>query len=436
MKTGRKEIFRVETLGCKLNQFDSALIEGELIKRKHLLSEDCRNASVVIVNTCTVTNSADYQSRQLIRRVRRENPSAKIIVTGCSARLDPEKLRGLPEVNIVIDARDEKAARVVISEIEESGREEREDALFSEDLRELHYTGKTRAFLKIQDGCDLQCSYCIIPKVRGRSRSTKPEIILRNIRQLIERGYREIVLTGINSGEFGKDLSPRTSLSKLLRKILSIEDLGRIRLNSLEPPTIDDDLIDLISSTDRIAHHLHIPLQSGCDTILAKMRRPYRTGKYMELVETVRKKIPDIGIGTDVIVGFPGETENDFRQSYDFILNSPVNFLHVFPFSKRPGTPASLLKNEVNGRIIRERSSRLRALGKELSLRFRERNQGKVLDVIVLDEKRADGLYRSLSGNYIDMGVAAGTEEVNTICPAKVTTVLPDDTIGEILRPA
>ncbi len=434
MKSARKAVFAIETLGCKLNQFDSALIEGALIKRNHLSSDDYKNASVVIINTCTVTNSADYQSRQLIRRVRRENPSAKIIVTGCSARLDPEKLRGLHEADIVIDACDEKAARAVVSEIEEDGKAEREDPPFSESLLELHYTGRTRAFLKIQDGCDLQCSYCVIPKVRGRSRSIEPEIVLRNVRQLTEKGYREIVLTGINSGEYGKDLSPRTSLFQLLKQILLAEDLGRVRLNSLEPPTIDDDLIDLIASTNKIAHHVHIPLQSGCDTILAKMRRPYRTKEYLELIEKLRRKIPDIGIGTDVIVGFPGETEDDFRQTYDFIRNSPVNFLHVFPFSKRPGTIASSLKNEVNGRIIRERSSRLRVLGKQLSLHFRESNQGKILDVIVLEEKRDDGLYRSLSGNYIEMGISAGMEEVNTVCPAKVTAVLPDDTIGEILR--
>ena len=435
MRIKGKAAFKVETLGCKLNQFDSAIIEGELIKRNLAPAEACKDASIVIVNTCTVTNRADSQSRQLIRKIRRENPSCTIIVTGCYARLAPEALRKLPEANIVIDAADEDAARTIAKELEKNVLEFDVIESAASDPFEIHYTGKTRAFLKIQDGCDLKCSYCIIPRVRGKSRSIGPDSIIRNIRKLIDRGYREIVLTGINSGDYGKDLIPRTTLFDLLMKIIPLDGLGRIRLNSLEPPMITDDLIDLIASTDKIAHHLHVPLQSGCDRILKMMYRPYRTGVYSRGVERLRQRIPDIGIGSDVIVGFPGERDEDFEETFDFVGRSQINFLHVFPFSKRPDTPASKLPGELNGRIVKERSARLRKLGEELSFKFRKSFHHKILDAIVLDEKREDGRHRALSSNYIDIGIAADREDINTIVPVRVTRVLPDDTLGEISSP-
>ena len=435
MKTADKASFKVETLGCKLNQFDSAVIEGELIKRDFSPRENFKEASVVIVNTCTVTNKADYQSRQLIRRIRRENPSCTIIVTGCYARLAPEFLRSLPEANIVIDAPDQEAAIAIARKLEDTGSEADTVRPDVSDLIDIHYTGKTRAFLKIQDGCNLKCSYCIIPRVRGTSRSIEPAIIVQNIKKLIEKGYREIVLTGINSGDYGKDMTPPATLFGLLKEIITIENLGRVRLNSLEPPTISDDLIDLIASTDKIAHHLHVPLQSGCDRILKMMYRPYRTSHYAQVVEKLRQRIPDIGIGSDVIVGFPGESNIDFEETCNFIESSPINFLHVFSFSRRPDTPASKMPGEVNGKVMKERSSHLRKLGQESSYRFRKTFHHKILDAIVLDEKREDGFYRSLSGNYIELGIHASRQDINKILPVRVSSVLPDDTIGEIVRP-
>ncbi|MEW5807169.1 MAG: tRNA (N(6)-L-threonylcarbamoyladenosine(37)-C(2))-methylthiotransferase MtaB [Acidobacteriota bacterium] len=430
--------FKVETLGCKLNQFDSAVIEGELIRRKFLPCMSREEASIVIINTCTVTGKADYQSRRLIRKVRRENPDCTIIVTGCYARLDPDALRALPEANMVIDVEDEKAPRAIVEELTEMPVEMEESGTDIHDARvpdifETHFSGRTRAFLKIQDGCDLKCSYCIIPRVRGKSRSAEPRVVIDNVKKLIKKGFREIVLTGVNSGDYGRDLSQQTSLLRLLREIVRIEDLGRVRLNSLEPPTIPDDLIDLIASTEKIAHHLHVPLQSGCDRTLKMMYRPYRTWQYSRIVEQLRERIPDIGIGTDVIVGFPGETDEDFEQTYSFIENSPINFLHVFPFSKRPDTPASRMQGEVNGKVIKERVSLLRKLGENLRYRFRQRFQGKILDIIILGEKRDDGRYRALSGNYIEIGVDARPNDVNRIFPCRIISVSPDDTLGQIV---
>ncbi len=424
--------FQIKTLGCKLNQFDSAMMKGGLFRKNFSSCQSISEASIVIVNTCTVTAKADAQSRQLIRRVHRENPDCKIIVTGCYARRNPEALALLPEVHSVISSSDEDVIKDLESILEIPNTENSKTPIERENFFTAIYNGKTRALLKIQDGCDFECSYCVIPQVRGRSRSILPKIVLKHIKQLINSGFQEIVLTGVNTGDYGKDLIPKTSLLELLKEIVKMKGLGRIRLNSLEPPTITEELIDFLSSTDKIAHHLHIPLQSGSDRILTKMHRPYRVKRYSEIIKKLEKRIPYIGIGADIIVGFPEESDEDFRDTYDFIRNSPIHFLHIFPFSKRPNTPASLMVNGIHGKVIKERARLLRELADDLGFAFRKSFEGKVLDIIVLNEKRPDMLYRSLSSNYIHMGINADDKKVGTICAAKVLKVTHHDTIGEI----
>lgn len=432
MSVLQDKTFQIQTLGCKLNQFDSAVMQGELLSKNYFSCRLISDASIVIVNTCTVTAKADAQSRKLIRRIRRENPNCKIIVTGCYARRNPELLRLLTEVNTVISCSDEEIIKDLQKSLNIEEVEDEQDSPEKDSCFTAHYNGKTRALLKIQDGCNFQCSYCVIPQVRGKSRSIPPEIVRKQITQLIDRGFQEIVLTGVNTGDYGKDLASKTSLLELLKEIVQVIGLGRIRLNSLEPPTITEELIDFLSSADKVSCHLHIPLQSGSDKILGKMHRPYRIKRYSEIIERLHKRIPDIGIGADVIVGFPDETKEDFQETYDFIESSPIHFLHVFPFSKRPNTPASLMADGVHGMVIKERVTLLRQLADELGYAFRKRFEGKVLEMIVLNEKRPDGLYRSLSSNYIPMGVHAEERNINTICNARVLKVSRHDTTGEI----
>lgn len=432
MSTLQDRTYQIKTLGCKLNQFDSAVIQGELHRRDFHSCPSIKEASLVIVNTCTVTSKADAQSRQLIRRIRRENPSCKIIVTGCYARRSSETLREIPGVHAVIDGSDEEVIDDLNDILEFPGRDDAPDPIKKAYFFSPYYNGRSRALLKIQDGCDFECSYCIIPQVRGKSRSVPPDSIMKQITQLIDRGYQEIVLTGINTGDYGKDLSPRSTLLELLSRIVLLEGLGRIRLNSLEPPTITEELIDFFSGTGKIARHLHIPLQSGSDRILAKMNRSYTASELSEILEKLRNKIPDIGIGADVIVGFPGETDEDFQDTYRFLQEAPVHFLHVFPFSKRPGTPAFSLEDEIHGKVIRERASLLRQLADDSGYRFRKSFHGKILEAIILNEKRSDGLYRSLTSNYIHVGVHAEERDTTTIQDIKVTKVARQDTIGEI----
>ncbi len=433
MNSLQDKTYQIKTLGCKLNQFDSAVIQGELHRRNFQSCTSIKEASLVIVNTCTVTAKADTQSRQLIRRIRRENPRCKIIVTGCYARRSSEMLKQLPGVYAVIDGPDEDVINKLNDILKISETKDDPDLPKKAYFFAPYYNGRTRALLKIQDGCDFECSYCIIPQVRGKSRSVPPDIIQRQIKQLIDRDYQEIVLTGVNTGDYGKDLSPPITLLELLGKIITQEGLGRIRLNSLEPPTITEELIDFLSSTDKMAHHLHIPLQSGSDRILARMKRSYSVSGLSEILETLERKIPDIGIGADVIVGFPGETDEDFQESYRFIKDAPIHFLHVFPFSKRPNTPASVLGDEVHVKVIKERASLLRQLAADCGYAFRKRFRGKILDVIILNEKRPDGLYRALSSNYIHMGVNAADQDINTIQNVKITKAALHDTIGEMI---
>ncbi|MGD8377177.1 MAG: MiaB/RimO family radical SAM methylthiotransferase, partial [Acidobacteriota bacterium] len=301
--------FHVKTLGCKLNQFDSAAVESDLRSRGLLHAGRAADASVVVINTCTVTHRADADARALFRRVRRENPGCLLVATGCLAERDPEAVGTMPEVDLVVRRRDRERIGELIAA--------RADARFPGLLTgpgpapsctgALRFGERTRALLKVQEGCDLRCAYCVIPQVRGPSRSVAPEDVETRVRDLIRAGYREIVLTGVNTGDYGLDLSPRTTLAALLRRILPLPGLGRLRLNSLEPRTVSDEIVDLLAEDPRLAPHLQIPLQSGSDAVLREMRRNYRASFYADLVERLRRRAPDIGLGADLIVGHPGE---------------------------------------------------------------------------------------------------------------------------------
>jgi threonylcarbamoyladenosine tRNA methylthiotransferase MtaB len=442
--------YRIHTLGCKLNQADSGALEARLaalgMRRAPAAGEGgAAPADLVVLNTCTVTSGADREARQLARRLRRAHPRATLIVTGCYAERDGGALASLPGVDHVIGMRDQ-AGRVAAIAAEALGlaapmtADEDAAAAPAIDLGRFGATGacdpassdRTRAFLKIQDGCDLRCSYCVIPSVRGDSRSLAGDEVLRRIARLADTGYREIVFTGVNTGDWGRDLAPARRLEDLLPGAIDAAGPARLRLNSLEPRTLTPAITNLLASSDgRLARHVQVPLQSGCDTVLARMRRNYRTADYARVVGSLAQTVPDAGIGADVIVGFPGETDAEFEATCRFIEASPLAYLHVFSYSARPGTAAAALA-PVPPAAIRARSARLREIGRALSLRFRRRFVGRVLPALVLREVRPDGRLRALTDNFIDLGLEAGPRPaeglMNRLVAARVVSASAGDT--------
>jgi len=428
--------FHTVTLGCKLNRFDSAAIEGELARRGFLAEPDLTRAGVVVLNTCTVTHRADAEARKLIRSIRRRNPGCRLLVTGCYAELDADALRAVGGADRVFGNKDKARVSEILDELglvggaSGAGNAEPRCGSSTEPPAGLHFGDRSRAFLKVQEGCRLACSYCVIPRVRGASRSVPPDAVERAALALFRSGYREIVLTGVNTGDWGIDLSPPTTLSALLRRLLAVAGPNRIRLNSLEPLAVTDDVIGLMAAEPRLAPHLQVPLQSGSADLLLLMRRNYRPGTYLERLARLRAAVPHAALGADVIVGFPGETEERFRETFDFIAGSPLNYLHVFAWSPRPGTPAAALPGRVSAAVIRDRSARLRALGDRLSYGFRKRFEGATLDAVVLGPDRAGGA-RALTGNYIEILLRGAAPSPREIIGVRVLRVTPGETWAE-----
>ena len=426
--------FHTITLGCKLNQFDGAAIEGELERRGLHPEPNAALAAVVVVNTCTVTHRADADARKLIRRVRRENPGCRLLVTGCYAEREPEALQAAGAVDRVFGNRDKVRLASILDELrigtppvdDEPPAGDRGCGAALELPRALHFGERSRAFLRVQEGCRLACSYCIIPTVRGPSRSVPPEQVEAAALRLFGSGYREIVLTGVNTGDYGRDLDPRITLAALVRRLLAVAGPNRIRLNSLEPLTVTDEIVELFVEDPRLAPHLQVPLQSGSDAILRGMRRNYRQETYSEKLRCLRSAVPHMALGADVIVGFPGENEAAFRESLDFIASSPLNYLHIFSWSARPGTLAAELPGRVHEGEIRRRSAELHSLAAELSDDFRRRFVGRRLDAVVLGERKTDAKLRALTGNFIEVALEAGAAARGDLIRVRVDEVCPE----------
>jgi threonylcarbamoyladenosine tRNA methylthiotransferase MtaB len=431
--------FHSITLGCKLNQFDTAALEGELVRRGLGPERDLARASVVVVNTCTVTGRADSDARKRIRQVRRRNPDCKLIVTGCYAERAAAELRAIPGVDLVFGNREKHAVGLLLDDVLPdtpaaplpTTSDRGCDAAL--DLPPaLHFGDRSRAFLKVQEGCRLACSYCVIPSVRGPSRSVPPRRVRAAATSLFDSGYREIVLTGVNVGDYGRDLEPPTSLAELLRSLLAECGPNRIRLNSLEPLTVTDEIVELMAADPRLAPHLQVPLQSGSDAILQRMRRNYRTAGYLERLRRLRAALPQIGLGADVIVGFPGESDRLFRESYELVAGSPLNYLHVFSWSARPGTPAADLDARVDPRHVRERSAALRELGAKLSLRFRQSLVGLEQDAVVLGASKDGRHLRALTGNFVEVALAPESARRRELIRVRVTSATSEGTVAEV----
>lgn len=431
--------FFIEQFGCRATQADAAALERQLRERGYGVSAAANSADVVVVNTCTVTAAADLQARQAIHAIHRENPGAHIVVTGCYAQRAPEELASLSGVSWVVGNSHKPEIPRLIAEMKPAAPHmdtpgfvpvsairgelpslERGPAkILTGDIlehRELLVApvvggeaGHTRPVLKIQDGCDKRCSYCVIPQVRGRSRSLAPDQVVEEIRKLCAGGAREVVLSGIDLGNYGRDLSPRAELNETMRRVLEETPVGRLRASSIEPMDVTEDLIAVFAATDRMARHFHMPLQSGSDRILAGMHRWYRAEHYARRADLVRERLPDAAIGADVIAGFPGETEEDHRATLALVERLPLTYLHVFSFSARPGTAAAELENHVSSVDILRRARELRALGMEKKLAFLKTQTGRTLRVITLHRTGEDASgpwTRAISGNYLDVRVA------------------------------
>ena len=400
--------FFVANFGCRASQSEGAAVEQQLLDGAATPAESAFAADVVVVNTCTVTDEADREARQLIRRIATRNPAARVIVTGCYAQRAPEEIAVLPGVSHVVG----NSHKPILGELtlkvldsEPSGRAEIfcSDIFLEDELKpesHLGSGGRTRAVVKVQDGCNANCSFCIIPSVRGRSRSLPQASVIEEVSALVERGYKEVVLSGIHLGSYGRDLVPKTSFYELIEAILEgVPSLHRLRLSSIEPLEVSPEIIERVAGEPRIARHFHIPLQSGSARVLRAMRRPYSRQYYAELAECIRSKMDDAAIGADVMVGFPGETDAEFSETFRLIEESPLTYLHVFPYSSRPGTPAVELKDQVPAHVANFRAKALRQLIARKHGAFVTGLMGKIVAVLVLQP--GDGL----SSNFLRVRV-------------------------------
>jgi threonylcarbamoyladenosine tRNA methylthiotransferase MtaB len=395
-----------QTLGCKVNAYDTAAMA------EHLRAAGCEIVSadaladVVVVNTCTVTDAADAESRRLARRVRRLNPAARVIVTGCYAQTKPQEVAALDVVDHVIGTnRLDELLRAALDATNDTPRVVVEDVRRAQNVRTFgarNFEGHTRAFLKVQEGCDLFCTFCIVPMARGRSRSLAPRQILREMEALAQAGFHEVVLTGVHLGGYGEDLEPRVDLTWLLEALIEQGIFRRIRLSSIDPHEVTERLLDVMAGSDDVCPHLHVPLQAGDDATLRRMRRRYDTGLAAERLAMIAERVPSVSIGTDLIAGFPGEDEASFERTLAFVAAAPLAYAHVFPYSVRSGTTAAKLPEQVPPAAIRHRARRLREITTRKAVAHRRRFDSTPAEVLVESTRDpASGSLRGYTRNYL-----------------------------------
>ncbi len=418
------------TLGCKVNQYDSDAMRSLFLSRGYVPTE--KDADIYVINTCSVTSIGDKKSRQLIRRIRREHPSAIIAAAGCYAQLSPEEVTaagcdvvvGNQNRAKIVDYIEEAAAGRAGSHVV--------DIMQVAEFENLIVTpegeAKTRAFVKVQEGCDNYCTFCIIPYARGRLKSRRPDDAVAEVVLLAEKGYREIVLTGIHLGNYGVDLHDGTRLSDLVEKLLAIPGISRIRLGSIESVEVSDELIRILQTERRVCRHLHLPIQSGSDAVLARMHRHYRLAEFKKLIATLREKIPGLALTTDLIVGFPGETEVLFEETLETLRELKFSGIHVFPYSPRTGTPAAGYPDQVSPAVKKERVHRVEALEKEIAAEYRRKFLGETVRVLA-EEMRA-GRWEGLSAEYIRVTFGGDGIEKGGLYEVKITALTEEGMEG------
>lgn len=389
------------TLGCKMNTYDTQWYGEQFAEQGYQEVPFGQVADVTVVNTCTVTGQGDAQSRGALRKAHRTSPEGTVVAVGCYAQTDPDTLSEMPEVDLVVGNAEKTQLMDLLNNTCSMGRTfvTRSRATDFEDMDIYNFGGRSRAFVKVQEGCNEFCSFCIIPFARGRSRSRTVDSTVAQVKKLVDVGYGEVVLTGVHIGDYGVDLE-EGHLLDVLDALEQIEGLQRFRVSSIEATFVTGAMIDFFASSKKFCRHLHVPLQSGDDGILKAMRRPYTRSQYIDLIETLASRIPDVGIGGDVMVGFPGESDAAFQNTYDLIANHPMTYLHVFPYSPRGKTPAARMPDQVNAQVKKERGAALRALGEEKVAEFQSRFLGTTLPVL-FEGRRGNGLLNGLTDNYI-----------------------------------
>jgi threonylcarbamoyladenosine tRNA methylthiotransferase MtaB len=425
------------TLGCKVNQFETEVMEGLFKARGYELVAFDEVADVYVLNTCSVTHLGEKKSRQLIRRANRLNPSAVVAVTGCYAQVAPDQLKAIEGVRVIVGTKE----RGRIVDLVEQAKNESGiiDALTNimqadefEDIPLFDAPPRTRAFLKIQEGCSNFCTYCIIPYARGPLRSRRLDSVLNEAQKLVAAGFKEIVLTGIHLGAYGRDLEGQPTLADAAAAILKLKDLKRLRLGSLESIELSKELFAVMRGDKRFCPHLHLPLQSGSDITLAAMNRHYTKEEFAALLKNVRQEIPDIALSTDIIVGFPNESEENFKESLEFAAAQDFARIHVFPYSKRKGTPAAEFKNQVDEAVKKERVHRMQKMAEEKAKLYRARFIGEKLPVLF--ETDTDGIYDGLTVNYIRVYVKSDKDLRDEIYDVRLTGQYKDGLFGEIVK--
>ena len=399
------------TLGCKVNQYETEAMLELFEKEGYEKAETEDYADVYVINTCTVTHMSDRKSRQYIRRMKKKNPDAIIAVVGCYSQVSPEEILSIEEVKKIDAIR--KVSTV-------------DDIMKVKAFEEIEINktnGKTRAFMKIQDGCDRYCSYCIIPYARGRVRSRDLESIVKEVENLASNGYKEVVLTGIHVASYGKDIKDSDiKLLDVIKQINDIEGIERIRLSSVEPILFTDEFVEAVSTMDKVCPHYHLSLQSGCDETLKRMKRRYTTEEYKAIVDRLRANIPNVSITTDVIVGFPGETNEEFDKTYEFLKDIELTHMHVFKYSPRKGTPAATMENQVDPSTKHDRSEKLLQLNEENFNKFGQKMLDKEFNVL-FEQKVGDNKYEGLTENYVKVIVESDNDISEQILKVKIKDV-------------
>ena len=427
------------TLGCKVNQSDTASMERLFREAGYEIVDFAEKADIYLINTCVVTNMGQRKSRQMIHRAIRKNPNAFIVVSGCYPQTAAEEVKAIQGVDLIIGNQDRAA---VVTLVEAAATEQSIDAYDNvkklsaqtafEELSADCETEKTRAFLKIQEGCNQFCTYCIIPYARGPLRSRSLENIKDEVEKLVAAGFSEVVLIGIHLGAYGKELKNGTSLTDAVKAALAVTGLARVRLGSLESVEVGEDLLDLMASDERVQRQLHLPLQTGCDDVLKSMHRPYDTKIFAELIQKIRAKLPDVAITTDVIVGFPGETEENFAATKEFVRSCGFSKIHIFPFSPRKGTPAASFSGVVSEKVKQRRAVELAEVDRESHEKYCESMLDKTVTVL-FEQESAEGLWEGLSGNYVRVYAKSEDNLSGTIRKITLKDLYKDGMIGEIL---
>lgn len=402
------------TLGCKVNQYETNAMMQKMIEAGYEVVDFETKADIYIINTCTVTNMADKKSRQMLRRVKEINPEAILVAVGCYAQVAKEKLEQIPEIDLILGINEKND---IVKYVEQASKNIYVSDVLHQteflDFGDVTYTEKTRAVIKVQDGCNQFCSYCIIPYARGRIRSRKPESVIKEITDVAKEGIKEVVITGIHIASYGKDFNTEYRLIDLLEEIQKVDGIQRIRLGSLEPTLITEEFVTRLKKLSKICDHFHLSLQSGCDETLKRMNRKYTTDQFRHVVELLRNAYPEVHLTTDVIVGFPGETEEEFNKTYEFLKEIKFYKMHVFKYSPRSGTVAAKMPNQIDGNIKEERSNKLIELSDENEKEYNQKYIGKEVEVLL--EEREGEYLKGHTTNYMVVKMKTNENLENTI---------------------